>query len=160
MANNKTNSFEGDILKLIFNGTAIASLAQNHASPATELFVALFTADPTEAGSFTNEANYTGYARKGVPRLSNGTTGWAVTVGTETTAIGGASGAVATNEGNIQFGACTAGTNTITHAGICKSLSGTGTSELIIAGALTTSLAVSNGVTPQFAAGTISFTEL
>jgi len=48
----KGNTFEDDILKLIFNATAIADLADNDTtSPATTLTVALHTADPGEAGT-------------------------------------------------------------------------------------------------------------
>ena len=44
----KQNTFETDILALIFNATAIADLAENDATtPATNLSVALHTADPT-----------------------------------------------------------------------------------------------------------------
>jgi hypothetical protein len=47
----KSNAFENDLLKLIFNATAIANLADNAASsPLTNLYVSLHTADPGEAG--------------------------------------------------------------------------------------------------------------
>ena len=61
----KSNAYETDLLGLLFNGTAIANIADNAASaPLTDLFVALHTADPGEAGNQgTNEANYTGYNR-------------------------------------------------------------------------------------------------
>jgi hypothetical protein len=50
----KGNTFENDLLKLIFNATAIANIADNAAaSPLTNLFVALHTADPGEAGDQT-----------------------------------------------------------------------------------------------------------
>ena len=43
----KGNTFENEILALIFNATAIADLAENDTtSPLTQLFVALHTADP------------------------------------------------------------------------------------------------------------------
>lgn len=42
-----SNQFEADILGLIFNATAISGLADNaSASPLTNLYVALHTADP------------------------------------------------------------------------------------------------------------------
>lgn len=70
------DTFENDIAKLILNATAIANIADNaSASPLTNLYIALHTADPTGAGSqTTSEANYTGYARKAVPRNSSGFT--------------------------------------------------------------------------------------
>src|SRR5690348_18210167 len=74
----KGNTFENDLLKLIFNATAIANIADNAASsPLTNLYVSLHTADPGEAGNqTTSECNYTGYARVAVARTSGG---WTVT---------------------------------------------------------------------------------
>src|SRR5262245_37716556 len=72
----KGNTFENDLLKLIFNATAIANIADNAASsPLTVLYVSLHTADPGEAGSqTTSETGYTGYARQSVARTSGGFT--------------------------------------------------------------------------------------
>jgi hypothetical protein len=74
----KGNTFENDWLKLIFNATAIANIADNAASsPLTAIYVALHTADPGEAGTQqTSEATYGSYARVGVNRNSGG---WTVT---------------------------------------------------------------------------------
>jgi hypothetical protein len=144
----KGSTFEQDILKLIFNATAIANIADNAAtSPLTNLFVALHTADPLEAGDQTSsEATYTGYARVSVARTSGG---WTVSAaGDPTTAV---------NAGTITFGACTAGSNTITHATIGVATSGA--SKILYGGALTASLAVSNGITPSFAASALSIAE-
>ena len=48
----KSDAFEADLLKLLFNATAIANVADNAASsPLTNLFVALHTADPGETGT-------------------------------------------------------------------------------------------------------------
>jgi len=47
----KGNTFENDLLKLIFNATAIAGIADNAgSSPLTSLYVSLHTDDPGEAG--------------------------------------------------------------------------------------------------------------
>jgi hypothetical protein len=72
----KGNTFENDFLLLIFNGTAIADLADNDAtSPLTNLYVSLHTGDVGEAGSqTTSEATYTSYARVAVARTSGGWT--------------------------------------------------------------------------------------
>ncbi|HEX7012327.1 MAG TPA: hypothetical protein VF161_06265 [Steroidobacteraceae bacterium] len=131
-----SNSFETDLLELIFQGTAIADLAENDSStPATSLYVSLHTDDPGEAGNqTTNEANYTSYARVAVTRNSSG---WTV------------SGANASNTAAVTFPAATGGSNTITHFGIGTGQSGTG--YLMFSGALGASLAVSNGITPSFA---------
>ena len=70
----KSDTFENDLLKLIFNATAIANISDNAASsPLTNLFVALHTADPTDSGTQTsNEVAYTSYARVAVARTSGG----------------------------------------------------------------------------------------
>src|SRR6266403_2144335 len=62
----KSNTFENDCLKLVFNGTAIANIADNAASsPLTNLYLSLHTADPGEAGvQTTNECAYTAYPRQ------------------------------------------------------------------------------------------------
>src|SRR4051794_26930841 len=72
----KGDTFENDLLKLIFNATAIANIADNAAaSPLTNLYVSLHTADPGEGGSqTTSECNYTGYARQAVARTTGGFT--------------------------------------------------------------------------------------
>lgn len=96
------NTTENDLAKLIYNATAIANLADNAASsPLANLFVALHTADPGEAGDqTTNEANYTSYARVSVARTSGG---WTVATNT------------ITNTAAVTFPACTGGSNAITH---------------------------------------------
>lgn len=130
----KGDTFENDLLKLIFNATAIANIADNAAtSPLTNLYVSLHTADPGEAGSqTTSEATYTSYARVAVARTSGGFT-------------------VTTNSvspvANVDFPACTGGTNTITHFGIGTASSGAG--KLLYSGTVSPNLSVSTGVTPR-----------
>lgn len=144
----KGDVFELDILKLVFNATAISLIADNTAtSPLTNLFVALHTADPLEAGDQTSsEATYTGYARVSVSRNSGG---WTCATAT------GVSTAI--NTATITFGACTASSNTITHVTIGTVTSGA--SKILYGGALTSSLAVSVGITPSFAASALSIAE-
>ena len=73
----KSNTFENDLLKLIFNNVDIADIGdagglQNSAA-AGSLYVALHTADPGEAGNATtNETAYTNYARVAVGRSGAG----------------------------------------------------------------------------------------
>lgn len=140
----KGNTFENDLLKLIFNATAIANLADNAAaSPLTNLYVSLHTADVGEAGDqTTNEATYTSYARVAVARTSGG---WTVSAN-----------AVA-NAAEIAFPAATGGSNTITHFAVGTASSGAG--KVLYKGALSASLAVSAGITPRFAAGELDVTE-
>lgn len=140
----KTNAFETDMLELFFNATTLDDLAENDTtSPAANLYVSLHTADPGEAGDqTTNEANYTGYARVAVARTSGG---WTI------------SGNNCSNTAAITFGQCTAGSNTITHFGVGTGSAGAG--YLMYKGALTASLAVSSGITPEFAAGDLDINE-
>jgi len=128
----KTNAFENSILALIFNATAIADVAENDtSSPATTLTVSLHTADPGEAGDMTtNEATYPSYARVTVNRNSGG---WTVT------------GNSVSPTANIDFPTATGGSETITHVGIGSGV----TDNLMYKGALTPTIAVSNGVTPR-----------
>jgi len=130
----KGNTFENDLLKLIFNGTAIANLADNAASsPNTNLYVSLHTADPGEAGDqTTSEATYTSYARATVARTTGG---WTVTNNSVSPVA------------NIDFAAATGGTNTITHFGVGTALSGAG--KLLYKGTVTPNISVSSGVTPR-----------
>lgn len=133
----KGNTTENDLVKFIFNNTAIPW------SGVGNLFVALHTADPGEAGDqTTSEATYTGYARVSVSRDAGG---WTVT------------GSNAVNTGQIQFGLCTAGTNTITHFSIGTASTGTG--QVLYKGALNSSIAVSNNIQPQFAASALTIAE-
>ena len=130
----KGDTFENDWMKLIFQGTAIANIADNAAtSPLTSLFVALHTADPGETGTqSTSEATYTGYARVSVARTSGG---WTVTANSVSPVA------------NIDFGACTAGTNTITHWSV--GVASSGATKLLYSGTVSPSISVSSGVTPR-----------
>jgi hypothetical protein len=76
VAGGKATTFENDWLKLIFNATAIANIADNaSAAPLTNLYLSLHTADPGVGGSqTTNEATYGSYARVAVARNSGGFT--------------------------------------------------------------------------------------
>jgi hypothetical protein len=140
----KGTTFDNDLLKLIFQGTAIANLADNAAaSPITNLYVALHTADPSAGNQNTSEIVYTGYARVAVAR--NGT-GWTVT------------GASAVNAGAVTFPACSGGSNTAAYVSIGKNATGVA-GEIYYSGALNSNLAISNGITPQFGAGNLNTTE-
>jgi hypothetical protein len=136
-----TNAFETALLQLLFNNTDLANVGdaaglQNSAVDGS-FYISLHTADPGETGTqTTSEATYTSYARVAVARTSGG---WTIT------------GNNASNTAAINFPAATGGTNTITHFGIGSASSGAG--NLFFKGALTSSLAVSSGITPSFAIG-------
>lgn len=122
---------EAALLNSLFGKTSdLGALAS-----APTIYVALFTATPNDAGGGT-EANYTSYAR-----VSTSASDWDAA----------ASGTV-DNANAITFPACTGGSNTITHFGLYDAAS---SGNLLAYGALSSSLAVSNGITPQFAAGAL-----
>jgi hypothetical protein len=130
----KGNTFENDFLKLIFNATAIADLAENDSSsPATNLYASLHTGDPGEAGDqTTSEISYTGYARVAVARTTGG---WTVTNNSVSPVA------------NITFGQMTAGAGgTVTHFAVGVSSSGAG--KLLWSGTVSPNIVVANGVTP------------
>jgi hypothetical protein len=138
----KGNTFENDLLQLIFNAVAIANLADNAASgPLTNLFLALHSADPGEAGTqATNEVAYTGYTgavRAAVARTAGG---WVV------------SGNSVSPAATISFPACTGGSATATHVSIGTNQTVGNASKILYKGALTPNIVISNGVTPQIAA--------
>lgn len=130
----KGDTFENDWLKLIFNATAIANIADNAATaPLTNLYVSLHTADPGEGGSqTTSEATYTSYARVAVARTTGG---WTVTTNSVSPVA------------NIDFPAATGGTNTITHFGVGTVISAAG--KLLYSGTVTPNISVTSGVTPR-----------
>jgi hypothetical protein len=135
-----SNSFESAVLALIFQNANIANLGdatgvRGSTTPGT-VDVALHSSDPGEAGTqSTNEIAYTGYARATVARSSGA---WSLT-GTAPTQV--------SNISAVAFPACTGGSATATHFSI--GYNGT----IIVSGALGASLAISNGITPSYAAG-------
>ena len=135
----KGNTFENDWLKLVFQATAIANMADNAAtSPLTNLYVALHTADPGEAGDqTTTETAYTSYARVAVARSAGG---WTVTANSVSPAA------------NIDFPQCTGGTSTITHFSVGTASSGAG--KVLYKGTVTPNISVSNGVIPRLSTAT------
>jgi hypothetical protein len=141
-----SNAFEAAILSLIFENQNIANIGDatglRGSSTPGSLYIALHTADPGEAGDqTTSEVAYTGYARASVARSS---AGWTVT------------GNTVANDASVAFPLCTGGTPTATHFSIGTAASGAGT--LLLSGALNASLAISNGITPSFAAGALTAT--
>jgi len=133
------NSFETLLLALLFNASAIPDLAENDTtSPATNIDVALYTADPGEAGSMTtNEAAYTSYSREQVLRTSGG---WTV------------SGNTATLTSTVSFTQASGGTETETH--FCAGVGASGAGQGIVSGTVTPNISVTSGVTPQLTTAT------
>ena len=143
----KSNTYENDLLLLIFNNTAIAKVGDasgvQPSATAGSLYVSLHTGDPGEGGDqTTSEAAYTSYARVAVARSG---AGWTVTAN------------AVENAAAITFPAATGGSETETYFGVGTDTSGVG--KLLYSGALTAGLAVSSGITPEFAAGELDITE-
>ena len=127
-----SNTTEAAALDVFLRGTDPA-----YRAGATQ-YLAAFTADPGETASLAAEADYTGYARVALTKA----TAW---TGTDSPY---------TNAALIQFGACTAGTNALTHFAVVDTASGA--VSMMISGALSATLNVSAGIQPQFQAGTLS----
>lgn len=141
-----SNTFENSQLLLIFNNTDITGIGDagglRGSATAGSLYISLHTGDPGEAGGpTTSEATYTSYARTAVARSAGGFT---------------VSGNSVSNTAAVTAPQCTGGSNTITHFGICSAASG---GILLASGALSSSLAVSNGIAPQFAIGALTYTK-
>lgn len=135
----KSNTFEGDLLALIFKATAISGLADNAAAGAlTSLYVALHTADPGEAGTqTTSESAYAGYARVAVGRTA---TAWTVT------------GSAAYPMANIDFPTATGSATTITHFSIGSTATGAGT--IFYSGSVSPVIIPAAGVVPRLTTAT------
>jgi hypothetical protein len=141
-----SNSFENSLALLLFNNASIANVGdaaglQPSAAPGV-LYARLHTADPGEGGTGdTSEADYTGYAPVSIARSGAGFT---------------VTGNQVANAATIQFGECTAGTNSISFVSFCLG-SGAGAVVLVRA-ALGATRAVSAGITPLFNPGTVQGT--
>jgi hypothetical protein len=134
----KSNFLENAILNLIFRAVAIANIADNAAaSPLTNLYWSLHTADPGEAGTqATSETAYGSYARQAVARTTGGMTA---------AAAGSTSPAA-----NVSFPAASSPAlptvSSITHAGIGVAVAGA--TDLLYSGPVTPNINVSTGVQP------------
>lgn len=143
----KGDTFENELLLHVFQNATLPLIGDASgllaSATAGSLYVALHTADPGEAGAQnTSEVSYTGYARVAVARSSGG---WTVSTNT------------LSNAALVTFGLCTAGSSTCTYWSVGTALSGAG--KILYSGALTSSLAVSANITPQFAIGALTTTE-
>lgn len=134
----KSNTFENDLLLLLFNNTAIADIGDaaglRASTTAGSLYWSLHTADPGEAGTaVTSETAYTGYARVAAARSSG-----AFTV----------TGNSVSPAANVDFGECTASPGAaITHFGIVNTSSGAG--KLLYSGTVTPNVTMAVGVIPR-----------
>lgn len=148
----KSDKFEYDFARLVFNGVAITNVCSSGGS--TSLWVGLMTADPTDAGSTAAEGGYAQYARVQTDRSTQGTTpyGWSVTSGTSNAT------ATVAPVGNLDLPQNTStSTGTFTHFGVFPSSAATASSGLYY-GTLSPSINFSQNVTPRVTTGS-SITE-
>lgn len=135
----KSAYWENALLKLLFNATAIANIADNAASsPLTNLYVSLHTSDPTASGTqASSEVAYTGYARVAIAR---GSGGWTITANS-----------VSPNS-NITFNTCTGSPGSAaTYAGI--GVASAGATSLLYSGALSSPITIAVGQPPVITNG-------
>lgn len=136
----KTDALEYNVLRLVFNGVAISSLAATAGT--TVMWLGLHSADPTDAGSTANEGGYAQYTRVQMER-STGSSGWSVTSGTS------AAKATAAPVSNRDFPQNTStSTGTFTHASVNPTSDSTGPGAWYI-GTVTPNINFSQNVTPR-----------
>lgn len=141
----KSTATCNSVVNLMYRATAWANVADNAAaSPYANVYVALHTGNLTAAtnSQAENETAYTNYVRKAAAR----STGWDA-----------ASGGATQNAATISFDQCGVTGATLSHVSTGPVVSGA--SAVWHYGALNSSLVVSSGITPQFAAGALTVTE-
>lgn len=141
------NSFETDLLELLFNNTTLANIGDSTGlvgstvAGSTQLSLTTVALSDTDTLLTANEVAYTGYAR---PTQARSGSGWTV------------SGNTASNAALIQFGEMTAGgPDTVVHCGLGFLSTG---NALNLHADLNANLVINNGINPQFAIGALDWT--
>lgn len=142
------NTGQSALVNLYFNNTAAANIGNTAglqpSGVAGSWFISLHTANPGVTGNQqTSEAAYGSYARVGIARSG---AGWTVT---------GNQPCIAENAAACTFPTAASGTETETYFGIGTLTSGAG--SLLISAVLSSSLAVTTGITPSFAINSLQF---
>lgn len=142
-----TDVFENGLLSLIFENANYANVGDatglRGSTTAGVFYVSLSTGTLTDTSTqTTTETAYTNYLRSG-GSVARSTAGWSVATGT------------ADNDAAITY-ATSGSSSTVTDFGIGSDSTGAG--NLYLYGALTSSLAISNGITPSFAIGALDIT--
>lgn len=138
----KATSICNSILNLMYRAAAWANVADNAAAaPLTAVYLALHTANLTAATGLQNENEiaYTNYVRKSTSRSA---TDWAA-----------ASGGSLSNATLQQFAQCGVTGGTASH--VSTGIGSSGATASWHYGALNSSLAIANGITPQFNIGAL-----
>lgn len=143
----KGNTFENDLLLLVFNNTNAANIGDatglRGSVTAGSLYASLHTADPGEAGDqTTSECSYTGYGRVAIARSGSGFT---------------VTGSSVVPAADVTFGQRTdAGAGqTATYFAIGTASSGTG--KILYSGQITTpsgGISITQNVTPVLTTAT------
>jgi len=138
----KSDTYEYQFLLMTFCGKTIANVSATAGT--TQIWAALHTVDPGDAGSTANEGGYAAYTRVAVDRS---TAGWTVTSGT------GAAVATVSPTTAIPFPqVATTSTGTFVSASVYTS-SNISASGMLYFGALSPSINFSQNVTPSITTG-------
>lgn len=138
----KSNAFETAWLEHLFNNANIANIGDatglRGSTVAGNLYLALHTADPGEAGTqATNEATYGSYARAAVPRSAGGFT---------------VAGNQVTLAADVAFPEGTSGSESLTHWSV--GVASAGATMILYKGALNAAIPAGPGVIPEMTTGT------
>ena len=150
MAGSKTDTFENQLLLLLFNNTTIANIGDGTGIEGSTVpgsfYVRLYTsAVAVDDSTLGTEAAYTGYVQYGVAVARSGA-GFTVAASN------------ASNAAAITFGASTS-SETIRYFGIWKTNVDETLANRIMWAQLDSDLAVSTGITPEFAIGDLDVNE-
>jgi hypothetical protein len=149
MAGSKKDSFETAILDLIFKNSNLANIGDatglRGSSTPGNFYIALYTAAPTDSaqGTEVTASGWNSYARVAVARSAGG---WTTSANN------------AYNTAAITFPQCTANSCTVV-AFTINTGSTLAANDAIYWGDLTSNLAVSNGITPEFTVGDLDVYE-
>lgn len=140
-----SNYLENSLVDHIFRGQTFSAT-----TPAS-VYVALYTAAPSDAGGGT-EVTGNNYSRVGVTRAL---TAWAGTQSAGSTVASSGTGGATSNNAAITFPIPSGSWGTITHFAILDASTG---GNFLFTGALTVSQTVNTGNTVSFAAGQLVIT--
>lgn len=135
MANNKSTYLQNAALNWLKGTTYPAAPANT--------YVALFTTQPTNAGTGGTEVSGGSYARVAIP-----SSGWS--------ALSGATPTSTSNSAAVNFAASTANWGTVVAFGLYDAVTA---GNLLYVAALTTSQTINSGSTASFAAGQLSISD-
>lgn len=130
---NMTDAFKNEILDGITGVTTLFSAG---------MYLALFTADPTDTGSVLNEVSGGSYARVALSGKFSAASG---------------TGGTSANAASVVFPTATADWGTVTHVGFMKA--GTaGVEDMVVHSALSVGVAITTGSVFQILAGDLTVT--